>query len=253
MSKSSVITPQTFKFNELNLTVPKKNTKTKKLNAYLNGKTGSKQVKFETYELLTPFGVSGFETSPGSGKFTYSLSLSAKSLDPENDEAVEKWFDEWDAGDEFMLKYGVEHSEIICGKKTGSTEVMEQCYNTFVKGEKGGDYPRRLSPKIKGVRDNLEKPDVKVYVKTKSGKFSQLKVDTFEDLTSLIQGNTYVKAVLSPYCYFFNKKYGISLSVTQILIDENSKDQEPECAFGEIETDEPVVPESKVEDRKSVV
>ena len=111
MSKST-ITSENFNADNLVVTAPKKNKK-KKLAGYINFK--GKNCNFETRQGLTPFGVSSYTNEQGG--VSWSITISAKSKDEDDDVAINDYFDKWVKFDEKMLKYGIENSKMINWKR----------------------------------------------------------------------------------------------------------------------------------------
>jgi hypothetical protein len=230
MSKNAtVIRTNEFNPNTLEFTAPKLNKK-KKLCGYIN--KNNKNVAFETPHGLAPFGVSFYDPD-NSGKRSYSINISASGKNPDDNDAINAYYEKWVEFDNLMVDYGVEHSKLIFGKQK-SREVVLEAYTKVIKVDDEGEYPMRLSPKIKESYENQKatgKPDVKVFTKTDSGKYVQKHVNSYDDLVELVPKQSYVKAVIKPYMWFINKKFGVSMSVAQLLIEECEKNVLNECAF----------------------
>jgi hypothetical protein len=230
MSKNAtVIRTNEFNPKTLEFTAPKLNKK-KKLCAYIN--KDNKNVAFETPHGLAPFGVSFYDPD-NSGKRSYSINISASGKNPVDNDAINAYYEKWVGFDNLMIDYGVKHSKAIFGKAR-SRESVSDAYSKVIKVDDEGEYPMRLSPKIKESYENQKatgKPDVKVFTKTDSGKYVQKHINSYDELVELVPKQSYVKAVIKPYVWFINKKFGVSMSVAQLLIEECEKNVLNECAF----------------------
>jgi hypothetical protein len=230
MSKNATVI-RTNKFNPktLEFTAPKLNKK-KKLCAYINKE--NKNVAFETPHGLAPFGISFYDPD-NSGKRSYSISISASGKNPDDNGAINAYYEKWVEFDNLMIEYGFTYAKQIFGKTRTRESVMD-AYTRVIKVDDDGEYPMRLSPKIKESYENQKatgKPDVKVFTKTDSGKYVEKHINSYDELVKLVPKQSYVKAVIKPYMWFINKKFGVSMSVAQLLIEECEKNVLNECAF----------------------
>ena len=122
-----------------------------------------------------------------------------------------------------MLDHGIEHSKIIFGKeyKPSQREVVKALYKEIVKG-KDTEYPLRLQPKITKARDSddyskvLENiPNVSVYME---GSVEPTEIESFEQLEKLVPKNGFVKAIIQPKTWYIAGKFGLSLTLVQLLV-----------------------------------
>ena len=192
-----------------------------------------KRYIFKLVKVWAPFGITTFDKGD-SGSKAYSLNISASSKDPDDDDMINSYYDKWEEFDRKMIQYGIKYSDIILGKKTESEEVVQMAYSRIVKVSDDGDYPRRLAPKIKEMyndqREATGLPKIKVYQNI-DGKYKEVEIESYDHLISMVPKKSYVKAILEPYAWFINKKYGISMSITQLLIEECNVTELTECAF----------------------
>lgn len=237
-----------IKTNDLNaevfsITDPRKGKNDRLSSLLLHDET---PVYSETPWLKAPFGVSDY--TPEGGKTEWSINLSATPLvdvgDGEDKEAAReaaqdvtnRYFEQWCLADEMMLEHGIKHYKLIkqALKKAPNKEGMAMLYNEIVKG-KGTQYPLRLQPKIPKMRDPKnpkdvleDSPNVQVY---KAGTGEEVSITSFQDLVKLIPKGSFVKAIILPKVWYIAGKYGVSLSVVQLLVREQTSGRPTGYAF----------------------
>ena len=215
---------------QLSATKPKKG-RDKKLRAYVLH--GSKTGYFESPQLQSPFGVSKYEQGK-TGKFSYSLSLSARAADENNQEEVNAWFKKMQDLDNFMIHYGQNYSKEIFGKPYSKDEVkiVEALYNPCVRAsvnkETGEAYPLKISPKIPSTysvnEDEAGNPDVLLFRK---GSKKPVTIKSWDHLQELVPKRSFVTAILQPRLWFINNKFGTSLRVVQLMVEDTKKQGRP--------------------------
>jgi len=256
---NGVLSPADLNVSQMTITPPKK--RNDKLVSYLL--QDNEPVYSETPWLHAVFGVTGFEPKDAkNGTKQWSLNVSARALDGEDEDVVSKYFDGWKGADDLMVNHAVEYNDVLgMGKpKKGqkvSTDVVEALYTPVVKSDSEGKYPPRLQPKImkKRADDGTElddKPDVKVYV-VDEGVVSEQVVNSFTELCELVPKNSVVKLIVQPRVWYIAGKFGLSLQVLQLLVRLKKSHRPSEFAFrgvGELQSGSKV--ETKVETEKPV-
>lgn len=229
-NQSMIVTHKELNPKHFSATKPKKG-RDKKLRAYLlhNKKTGY----FESPELHAFFGISKYEQG-NTGKYSYSLSLSARTRDESKQEEVNQWFKKMQDLDRFMINFGQNYSREIFGKNYSKDDIkiVEALYNSCVRAsvnkETGEEYPLKISPKIPSkysVNENeAGNPDVLLF---KKGSKKPLNVKSWDHLQELVPKRSHVTAILQPRLWFINNKFGTSLRVVQLMVEDTKKQGRP--------------------------
>jgi hypothetical protein len=225
------VSPAKFDAKLVTLSAPMKKQKKSK-----DGKTSStiastllyngNTVIIEAPYLIAPFGVTQYEKGD-SGSKDWSLNLqqsphfdsSMSEKDKESEKIlVEKWFDQWRAIDEMMIDFGLQHSKMLFGKEYNKDQRgnVEDRYTPIVKKStsESGAYPDRIQPKIYANREDMKKPDMNCF----NTDLEKVEIDSFEELTKLLPKGSAPKTMLIPRIWFISGKFGLTLSVNQMVL-----------------------------------
>jgi hypothetical protein len=212
---SRIISTEDFDVSNVTATEPKK--KNDRLQSYLLYNASPFYV--ETNFGRAPFGVKAFE---GGDKTDYSLNISL-----EQDDKLIQSFNELD---EYMIDFAVEHSMIIFKKKYTSAqrEVVRAMYTSLVKKSEGGDYPPRIAPKIQKKSSTDLTPELLFYHSEKE----EVGIESFSHLEKLVPKGARVKAIVSLRPWFVSGRFGVNLTIQQILVSKMSSGKPTSYAFG---------------------
>jgi len=217
------------KLGDFILTAPKKNPQGK-LAAYLNIPSIKDKFFIELEYLISPHGAGTYNPNGTTPKdeLNYTISLQEKGGNNVSNEDVERLFNTLRALDEKMINYGIEHSQVLYGKKyeNGNEShklLVNALYDPFrlVKKSTGKDgtvYPDKFD--IKFTRKEDKSPDVLIYTNSST----PIEPKSFEEIEALIPRGTTVKAVVQPSLYFIpGGKYGIRFRIIQLKIPNNTQ------------------------------
>jgi hypothetical protein len=212
---SRIISTEDFDVSNVTATEPKK--KNDRLQSYLLYNTSTFYV--ETNFGRAPFGVKAFE---GGDKTDYSLNI---SLD-ENDKLIQSL----SQLDEYMIDFAVEHSLLIFKKKytPAQREVVRAMYTSSVKKSEGGDYPPRIAPKIQKKSSTDLTPALLFY----HSEEEEVEIESFSQLEKLVPKGARVKAIISLRPWFVSGRFGVNLTIQQILVSKMSSGKPTTYAFG---------------------
>ena len=194
-------------FDVLNVTATEPKKKNDRLQSYLLYNSSTFYV--ETNFGRAPFGVKAFE---GGDKTDYSLNISL-----EHDDKLIQSFIELD---EYMINFAVEHSMIIFKKKYTSAqrEVVRAMYTSLVKKSDGGDYPPRIAPKIQKKSSTDLTPALLFY----HSEEEEVEIESFSQVEKLVPKGARVKAIVSLRPWFVSGRFGVNLTIQQILVPKIS-------------------------------
>ena len=211
---SRIISTEDFDVSKITLTEPKK--RNDRLTSYLLYNASTFYV--ETNFGRAPFGVKAFE---GGDKTDYSLNISL-----EHDDKLIQSFNELD---EYMIDFAVEHSLIIFKKKYTSAqrEVVRAMYTSLVKKSDGGDYPPRIAPKIQKKSSTDLTPELLFY----HSEAEEVEIESFSQLEKLVPKGARVKAIVSLRPWFVSGRFGVNLTIQQILVPKISSGKPTTYAF----------------------
>lgn len=211
---SRIISTEDFNVSNVTATEPKK--KNERLQSYLlyNSSTFYVESNFGR----APFGVKAFE---GGDKTDYSLNISL-----EHDDKLIQSFNELD---EYMIDFAVEHSLIIFKKKYTSAqrEVVRAMYTSLVKKSDGGDYPPRIAPKIQKKSPTDLTPELLFY----HSEEEEVEIESFSHLEKLVPKGARVKAIVSIRPWFVSGRFGLNLTIQQILVPKMSSGKPTTYSF----------------------
>jgi len=212
---SRIISTEDFDVSNVTATEPKK--KNDRLQSYLLYNASTFYV--ETNFGRAPFGVKAFE---GGDKTDYSLNI---SLD-ENDKLIQSL----SQLDEYMIDFAVEHSLLIFKKKytPAQREVVRAMYTSSVKKSEGGDYPPRIAPKIQKKSSTDLTPALLFY----HSEEEEVEIESFSQLEKLVPKGARVKAIISLRPWFVSGRFGVNLTIQQILVSKMSSGKPTTYAFG---------------------
>jgi hypothetical protein len=157
----------------------------------------------------------------GGDKTDYSLNISL-----EHDDKLIQSFNELD---EYMIDFAVEHSLLIFKKKYTSAqrEVVRAMYTSLVKKSDGGDYPPRISPKIQKKSSTDLTPELLFY----HSEEEEVEIESFSQLEKLVPKGARVKAIVSLRPWFVSGRFGVNLTIQQILVSKMSSGKPTTYAF----------------------
>jgi hypothetical protein len=211
---SRIISTEDFDVSNVTATEPKK--KNERLQSYLLYNSSTFYV--ETNFGRAPFGVKAFE---GGDKTDYSLNISLEHDD--------KLIESFNKLDEFMIDRAVEDSVTIFKKKYTSAqrEVVRAMYTSLVKKSEGGDYPPRIAPKIQKKSSTDPTPALLFY----HSEEEEVEIESFSQLEKLVPKGARVKAIVSLRPWFVSGRFGINLTIQQILVPKMSTGKPTTYAF----------------------
>ena len=212
---SRIISTEDFDVSNVTATEPKK--KNDRLQSYLLYNASTFYV--ETNFGRAPFGVKAFE---GGDKTDYSLNI---SLEP-----GDKLIQSFNELDEYMIDFAVDNSLIIFKKKYTSAqrEVVRAMYTSLVKKSDGGDYPPRIAPKIQKKSSTDLTPELLFY----HSEEEEVEIESFSQLEKLVPKGARVKAIVSLRPWFVSGRFGVNLTIQQILVQKMSSGKPTSYAFG---------------------
>ena len=204
---SRIISTEEFDLSNLTATEPKK--KNDRLQSYLLYNSSTFYV--ETNFGRAPFGVKAFEGGD-KDKTDYSLNISLEH----DDKLIQSLTDL----DEYMIDFAVEHSLIIFKKKYTSAqrEVVRAMYTSSVKKSEGGDYPPRIAPKIQKKSSTDLTPGLLFY----HSEEEEVEIESFSQLEKLVPKGARVKAIVSLRPWFVSGRFGVNMTIQQILVPKMS-------------------------------
>jgi hypothetical protein len=216
-SEFRIITTEEFDVSYITATEPKK--KNERLQSYLLYNSGMFHV--ETNIGRAPFGVKAFEAGEKSDKTDYSLNISLEHDD--------KLIQSLSQLDEYMIDFAVENSMIIFKKKytLAQREVVRAMYTSSVKKSEGGDYPPRIAPKIQKKSSTDLTPSLLFY----HSEEEEVEIESFSQLEKLVPKGARVKAIVSLRPWFVSGRFGVNLTIQQILVPKMSSGKPTTYAF----------------------
>ena len=213
---SRIISTEDFDVSNVTATEPKK--KNERLQSYLLYNSAPFYV--ETNFGRAPFGVKAFEAGDKE-KTDYSLNISLEN----DDKLIQSFMDL----DEYMIDFAVEHSMIIFKKKytAAQREVVRAMYTSSVKKSEGGDYPPRIAPKIQKKSSTDLTPGLRFY----HSEEEEVEIESFSQLEKLVPKGARVKAIVSLRPWFVSGRFGVNLTIQQILVPKMSSGKPTSYAF----------------------
>jgi len=211
---SRIISTEDFDVSNVTATEPKK--KNDRLQSYLLYNASTFYV--ETNFGRAPFGVKAFE---GGDKTDYSLNISLEHDD--------KLIESLSQLDEYMIDFAIEHSLLIFKKKytPAQREVVRAMYTSSVKKSEGGDYPPRIAPKIQKKSSTDVTPELLFY----HSEEEEVEIESFSQLEKLVPKGARVKAIVSLRPWFVSGRFGVNLTIQQILVPKMSSGKPTTYAF----------------------
>lgn len=167
-----------------------------------------------------PFGVRSFS---GGEKTDYSLNISLN--------ATGDYVKKLQQLDEKMIDFGIEHSKVIF-KQTYTQkqrEVVRAMYTSCIKIAEEGDYPPRIAVKVQ--KKSVE--DITPQLLFFHSETEEVEIESFEQLTKLIPNGSNVKALISLKPWFVSGRFGITLTLQQILVPKRSGGRPTSYAFND--------------------
>jgi hypothetical protein len=211
---SRIISTEDFDVSKITLTEPKK--KNDRLISYLlyDGSTFYVETNFGR----APFGVKAFE---GGDKTDYSLNISL-----EHDDKLIQSFDELD---EYVIDCALRYSKAIFKREYTSAqrEVVRAMYTSLVKKSDGGDYPPRIAPKIQKKSPTDNTPELLFY----HSEEEEVVIESFSQLEKLVPKGARVKAIVALRPWFVSGRFGVNMTIHQILVPKMSSGKPTTYAF----------------------
>ena len=211
---SRIISTEEFDVSNVTATEPKK--KNDRLQSYLLYNSSTFYV--ETNFGRAPFGVKAFE---GGDKTDYSLNISLEHDD--------KLIESFNRLDEIMIDFAVLHSMAIFKKKytRENREVVRAMYTSLVKKSDGGDYPPRIAPKIQKKSPTDNTPGLLFY----HSEEEEVEIESFSQLEKLVPKGARVKAIVALRPWFVSGRFGLNMTIQQILVPKMSSGKPTTYAF----------------------
>jgi len=214
----SIITTEEFDVSNITITEPKK--KNDRLQSYIQ--YNSDMFYIETNIGRAPFGVKAFKAEEKSDKLPeYTLNISLE----ENDKLIKSFYEL----DEEMIECAIKNSLAIFKKKYTSAqrEVVRAMYTSLVKKSDGGDYPPRIAAKIQKKSSTDPTPELLFY----HSEEEQVEIESFSQLEKLVPKGARVRAIVSLRPWFVSGRFGINLTIQQILVPKISSGKPTTYAF----------------------
>ena len=128
-----------------------------------------------------------------------------------------------------MIDFAVEHSLNIFKKKYTSAqrEVVRAMYTSLVKKSDGGDYPPRIAPKLQKKSSTDFTPELLFY----HSEEEEVEIESFSQLEKLVPKGARVKAIVSLRPWFVSGRFGLNLTIQQILVPKMSSGKPTTYAF----------------------
>jgi hypothetical protein len=216
MSGINIVSAEEFDISKITATEPKKkNDRLQNILLYDNA-----PFFVETEWGRSPFGVRSFD---GGEKTNYSLNI---SLTPDG-----QFVENLRQLDEFMIDFGIEHSKMIFKQKYSAAqrEVVRAMYTSLVKQSEEGDYPPRIAPKIQKKSVDNPAPNVLFY----HSETEEVEIDDFQQLEKLVPKGAKVKALVSLRPWYISGRFGVSMTVQQLLVPKLSTGRPTTYAFND--------------------
>ncbi len=216
MSGITIVSAEEFDISKLTATEPKKkNDRLQSILLY-----DGAPFYIETEWGRTPFGVRSFD---GGDKTNYSLNI---SLTPDG-----QFVENLRQMDEYMINEGIRHSKVIFKQtyKESQRDVVRAMYTSLVKQSEEGDYPPRIAPKIQKKSVDNPSPNVMFY----HSETEEVEIDNFQQLEKLVPKGAKVKALVSLRPWFISGRFGISMTVQQLLVPKLSSGRPTTYAFND--------------------
>lgn len=225
MTELKIVAPEELDIKKISVTEPKK--KNDRLQSIIL--FGGSPFYLQTPEEgRAPFGVRSFAgdksgDKKGAEKPDYSLNISLNDTG-----SFVKFLRDLD---EYMLDFGIEHSKIIFKQKYTSAqkEVVRAMYTSCVKVSEDGDYPPRIAVKIQKKSAEDVSPQILFF----HSETEEVEIESFEQLTKLIPNGSNVKALISLRPWFISGRFGITMTLQQILVPKRSGGRPTSYAFND--------------------
>jgi outer membrane biosynthesis protein TonB len=100
-------------------------------------------------------------------------------------------------------------------------------YTSSVKKSEGGDYPPRIAPKIQKKSSTDLTPELLFY----HSEEEEVEIESFSQLEKLVPKGARVKAIVSLRPWFVSGRFGVNLTIQQILVPKMSSGKPTTYAF----------------------
>jgi len=234
--------------DEVEITTPKLNKKTNKIQAYVISKVTNKTLMIETPYLKVPFGLSILNPvnpkapidleSPEASGYVYSIPVQfgftptdePSESDSEEIRDARRFHAFLKALQDKMVDYGMSNYRTFYPKNKECTRdsFEENKCNLFLKSQTdkdGNSYSDRVTLKLDGNEDNTGpkrmEDDEPMYVFFKNRQLVDIR--TWSDLASQLPRGGKVKFVFQAKFYFVNSRIGIKLVLKQMKLPEVSR------------------------------
>lgn len=219
MSQTKIVSAEEFDISKVTFTEPKK--KNDRLQCLILYDGSPFYIEFEWGR--APFGVRSYDAGESSAKnYSVNISLDKNSQSVENISQLDE---------KFIDDIGVAHSTAIFKKKYNSSqrEVVRAMFTPTLKTSEDGDYPPRIAPKIQRKTSDNTVPALMFY----HSEEEEVDVQSFEQLEGLIPKGSKLKALISLRPWFISGRFGISLTVQQLLVPKISSGRPTTYAFND--------------------
>lgn len=240
MSNNQILKPtDKFDLNKVTFSTLKTNKFGGKL-CYLNYNRAP--LRIQTPKMALPFGVSKWESTPGSSTYKYLMEFSFN--DYNNGDNKMKTFYENIKAIENKVKNEAETQSVAWFKKKQSRELIDEFFKSQVKvsldkdGEESDKYPPRLRSKVIHSEQDGFKIDVYDSEKNEDGEYERLVLDKDNLEETIPRGSKAVAILECTGIWFVEKSFGISWKVAQVKVFKNQNKLSGFCLEDEEETDE---------------
>jgi predicted signal transduction protein with EAL and GGDEF domain len=212
-----IIPTEEFDASNVTATEPKK--KNERLQSYFH--YNSDKFHVETNIGRAPFGIKAFKAEDKSNKTDYSLNISLE----QNDKLIQNLL----ILDEYMIDFAVRYSKLIFKREYTSEqrEVVRAMYHSSVKITEGSDYPPRIALKIQKKISTENTPELLFY----HSEEEEVEIESFSQLEKLVPKGVRVKAIFSLRPWFVSGRFGVNLTIQQILVPKMSSGKPTSYAF----------------------
>jgi len=215
---NSVLKANEIESNKITFSTPKTNRFGGKL-VYLNYERGPLRV--QTPKMSLPFGVSKWESAPGSNSFKYLMEFSFNDM--VNDPKMKKFYESIREVED-KVKSHAELQSVSWFKKKQSREIIDEFFKSQLKHSLDGEgnitetYPPRLRSKLIHNDQDGFRVDVYDSVKNGDGEYERLSLDK-DNLEDVVPRGSKTVAILEcTGIWFVEKSFGVSWKVVQVKV-----------------------------------
>ncbi len=233
------IAPENFSAENFNITPVKK----------VNGKTvfyinyENSPCAFLSPEVQTLYGVSCYDKGGQAPEdLNYSMVITPVAKNRDNQELVDRYFEQFRALDNMILDYAVKNATAIFGKTRNRTQI-EAVYTSCVR-QKDESSPLMINGKIGRNKEDKSLPLVKLF---QGASRKEMTLTSFDQLKNLVRSRAFVRIALKPRVYILpgGAKFGVSLDVTHIKTESAASARASSYVFSDEQEDETAAEEGE--------